>query len=64
MPLRPGADFMHPLTVGSAPHILARRDDGTAYLADLTWGMRLVVAAQCAVLVLVRYSRVLLPRAA
>src|SRR6266516_6768859 len=46
-----GADLVHPLTVGPAPHILAGGDDRTTPLADLTRGVRLVVVQQGAVLV-------------
>src|SRR5215472_5146144 len=46
-----GADLVHPLTVGPAPHILAWRDDLTTDLADLARGVRLVVAQPRAVLV-------------
>src|ERR1700687_5283362 len=54
---------MHPLAVGPAPHILAGRDDRTAPLADHSGRVRLVVAPQGAVLILVSH-RVFLPRAA
>src|SRR6266498_812569 len=57
-----GADLVHPLTVGPAPHILADSDDRTAQRADLAWSVRFVVVPQGAVLIVVTYSLVLLPR--
>ncbi|MGD0376113.1 MAG: hypothetical protein ABSB01_16175 [Streptosporangiaceae bacterium] len=55
---------MHPLTVGTASNILAGCDDRTAHLADLARSVRLVVAQQGAVIVLVTHSPVFLPRTA
>src|SRR5262249_42512097 len=39
-----GADLVHPLTVGPAPHVLADRDDLAAPRADLARSVRLVIA--------------------
>ncbi len=47
---------MHPLAVGPAPHILAGFDDRAASLAELSRGVRLVVAPVRGVLVLVTYG--------
>lgn len=55
---------MHPLAVGPAPDILAGRDDRTAPRADLARSVRLVVAPQGAVLVLVTDRPVVWPRGA
>lgn len=55
---------MHPLAVGPAPDILAGRDDRTAPRADLAHSVRLVVAPQGAVLVLVTDRPVVWPRGA
>ena len=50
-PLCQGADLMHPLAVGPASRFLTGCDDRTAQLADLSRGVRLVVAPCGAVFV-------------
>lgn len=58
------ADLMHPLTVGSAPHILASGDDRATPPADLSRGVCLVVTVQDTVLVLMTHPPVFLRWAA